>query len=173
MVIRPLLLAFLTAPSFLACRALPPAEGSEVIAYEETEHGIVDLFDVPGELTASGGRDILRAGPRSTEFSGPLRPCANPDFYCFVTGLHVAVPKVGTPSSWRADGNECQVVGGGPLASDRTVRVFCRVSAQNAVEFSFSRQRGITSYRRICPDCYQGEFVLIGPRGIFASPPIP
>lgn len=155
----------------IGCAGLPPAEASQVIAYGEREHRVFETFDVAAGISSVGGSEILDVPPGTGEFGGPTLSCDDPAYHCFITGLHVAVPKVGSPRSWRAGRNECHVLSDASISDDVPVRILCRPSPQIAVEFSFSRRRGIISYRGLCATCYLGEFELIGERGLFASPP--
>lgn len=158
------------AASLLACTTVSAEDTQSVITYQETGLEAFEVYDLANAVVVFGDDSILERPPGSAEFSGPLRPCADPDYYCFTTGLHLAVPKMGYPRSWNASGTECQVLDEASISDEMTVRIRCRASAYSTVEFSFSRRQGIVSYRRICPDCYHGEFRLISARGLFASP---
>jgi hypothetical protein len=154
----------------IGCAGLPPIDTAQVIVYSEREHGIFEVFDVATGIRSYGGSEVLEAPPGSGEFGGPTLSCGDPAYHCFITGLHVAVPKAGSPREWRAGRNECRVLSDSDISDDVPVRILCRPSPQIAVEFSFSRSRGIISYRGLCATCYLGEFQLISPRGLFADP---
>lgn len=153
--------------------AMSAGNRPDFVAYKEVSRASFEVFDFTDNSLTVGGPEILGSGRNLSEFRGPLDPCRDAAFYCYVTGLHVAVPRAGTASSWNADGIQCHIIGGGPLSADQTVRISCRASPRSAVEFSFSRQQGIISYKRLCAQCFEEEYVLIGPRGIFASPSTP
>ena len=92
--------AVLALSALTSCAAIASVGGqTRLIAYEEQGGWRVEVFDLRAGRLTSGGREILGPAREQSEFSGPIRPCASPDYYCFVTGLHVAVPRAGSPSS--------------------------------------------------------------------------
>jgi hypothetical protein len=154
--------------SLASCLSVPAAEG--VIAYAETEHNSFEVFDLRRGWVSFGDRNILTAPLTATDLGGPLDRCNDQDYHCFTTGLHLAVPKTGSPRAWTVGRMECLVIDGLPISADRPVRIRCSRGNIGSVEFSFSRARGVVSYRHFCSDCYLGEFRLVGERGLFADP---
>jgi len=156
--------------SLTSCLSVPAAEGQNVITYAETEHNRFEVFDFRIGWFSTGGSAILAAPPGTTEFGGPLDLCKDSDYHCFTSGLHLAVPKTGSPRAWSVGRMDCSVLDGPSISTDNLVRVRCRRGNIGSVEFSYSRERGVVSYRRLCSDCYLGEFRLISERGLFADP---
>ena len=141
----------------------------EFIGYR-AQTNATEVYEMDSNHVTFGGPEIL--GPRrfQSEFGAMIESCADTQFYCFRTVLRVAVPREGIASSWTAGGHTCQILDSATIPADRIVRIFCRTNAQQSVEFSFSRRRGIVSYRRQCPDCFAGGYVLVTETGLFASP---
>jgi len=154
-----------------SCHALalgdPP---QQFIGYRARDNGLTEVYEMTQNRVTFGGPGIL--GPRRflSEFGGPIYSCADAQFHCFSSVLRVAVPREGVASSWTAGGNQCRVMDSPELSQDRTIKILCRSSEEQSVEFLFSRQRGILSYHRQCPGCFAGEYVLVTQTGLFASP---
>jgi len=167
-------LSLLALPMLLSCAAVETDAGrNSRIAYQDRTGQriqLFQLFDQRRQWISTGGRELLRVPPPPTEFSGPINACPDPAYYCFVTGLHVAIPRTGSAPSWSAAGMECNVLDELSLLPDRPVRIRCERSARLAVLFTYSRRRGIISFFRICPNCWEEEFRVIGETGLFASP---
>lgn len=142
----------------------------DFIGYHSRDGWRVEVFEIGRNQVTFGGEEILGPGRHHSEFGGPIEACTDTEYYCYASVLRVAIPRTGTAPSWTAHGIECQVLNATGLLPDRPVEIRCRQGEQYVVEFSYSRQRGIISYRRQCPDCFPDEYVLVGPRGLFASP---
>ena len=118
-----------------------------------------------------GGVELQRS-PRTaeSEFGGPLDPCDDQRFNCLTTGLHIAVPRGEIQERWSVSGLSCEAE---PVAAEETLtRIVCRVDGrESSVNFLYSSNRGVISYRRVCPQCPPEEFVLVGDKGMFARVP--
>lgn len=143
---------------------------SEFIGYRAQKSMLTEVYETTRNWVTVGGPEIL--GPRRfyNEFAGSIQSCSDAEFHCFLSGLRVAVPREDARGAWTAGGHECRVLDAPELLPDRTVRILCRTNEEQSVEFSYSRQRGILSYRRQCPGCFAGEYVLVTETGLFASP---
>lgn len=144
--------------------------GQEFIGYRAQNSMLTEVFEMDLSLSTRGGPEILGPGRFRHEFAGPIESCADAQYYCFSSTLRLAVPRTGTASSWTAGGHACRVLDSPTLSPDRPVRILCRSNEQYSVEFTFERRRGILSYRRQCPGCFDGEYVLATETGLFASP---
>lgn len=142
----------------------------EFIGYRAQNSMLTEVYEMDLSLHTGGGPNILGPGRFRHEFAGPIYSCADAQYYCFLSVLRVAVPRTGTASSWTAGGHACRVLDSPILSPDRPVRILCRSNEQYSVEFTFERRRGILSYRRQCPGCFAGEYVLVTETGLFASP---
>jgi hypothetical protein len=157
--------------ALISCQSVAAgADPTDFIGYHSRDGWRVEVFETGEDKVTFGGEEILGPGRHHTEFSGPIESCADTEFYCYASVLRVAIPRAGTARSWIAHGIECQVLNASGLLLDRPVEIRCRQSEQYVVEFLFSRQRGIISYRRQCPRCFPDEYVLVGQRGLFATP---
>jgi len=160
-----------TCLALVSCQSVAAGvDPAEFIGYHSRDGWRVEVFETNRDKVTFGGEEILGPGRHHSEFSGPIESCADAEFYCYASVLRVAIPRAGTARSWAAHGIECEVLNAPALAIDRAVEIRCRQGEQYIAEFSYSRQQGIISYRRQCPRCFPDEYVLVGQRGLFASP---
>jgi hypothetical protein len=146
------------------------SQHQEFIGYRAQNSMLTEVYEMDLTWSTGGGPEILGPGRFRHEFAGPIDSCADAQYYCFSSTLRLAVPRTGTASSWTAGGHACRVLDSPILSPDRPVRILCRTNEQYSVEFTFERRRGILSYRRQCPGCFAGEYVLATETGLFASP---
>lgn len=146
----------------------PPASPSaRIFVYKDVRSELVDVFDLNRNVVTQGGRDLLRdPAHASSEFGGPIDSCRDPGFFCFETGLHIAVPRTSGPRQWTTSHLSCRASSTGDRGVDI---VLCRNEITgSAVRFLYSNSRGVLSYTPICDQCWPQEFVLVGDRGLFA-----
>jgi hypothetical protein len=141
-----------------------------VFPYRDTRSELVDIFDFNRNIGVVGGRELLLdPGNASSEFSGPIDSCGDPEFFCLATGLHIAIPRSGVLSRWATSGLSCEA---DRTADPDTFSAICRVEGHDiSVRFLYSMRRGIISYSRICNACRPQEYILVGDKGMFARDP--
>jgi len=101
------------------------------------------------------------------DFGGALFYCNNRNFNCLESGLNIAVPKAGMATSWSTAEYSCQALPARPDTSGR-LRITCRSNrGASAVAFTYSRENGVLSYSRSCPQCRPAEYDLRGTNGLF------
>lgn len=145
----------------------PVSPPTRIFVYRDTQSQLIDVFDLNRNIVTEGGRDLLRdPANAASEFAGPIDSCGDPAFFCFETGLHIAVPRTSGSRQWTVAHLSCQA----SPTEDRDVdTVLCRnVITGFAVRFRYSGSRGVLSFARICDSCWPEEFVLVGERGLFA-----
>ena len=142
---------------------------TDYVGYRARGDWRTDTYELSRDELTQGGPEILGPGRLASEFRGPLFRCGDPAYFCYLNGLTVAIPRSGSPAFWIAGSNECRVLDAPRLLPDREVRIECRTDPSHAVQFTYSRLRGIISYRRQCPMCFTGEYDLVGQIGLFAS----
>lgn len=152
-----------------SCQALGAIRNDEFVAYRVKGDWPTDVYELARDELTQGGPEIIGPGRLQSEFRGQIFRCDDQNYLCYVSGLVVAIPRSGSPASWTAGRNECRVLDAPALLADRVVRILCRVDTSHSVEFSYSRERGIISYRRQCPMCIAGEYELVGQIGLFSS----
>jgi hypothetical protein len=153
-----------------ASKNFASASPEGVFSYRDTRSELVEIFDFNRNIGVDGGRELLRdPGNASSEFSGPIDSCGDPEFFCLTTGLHIAIPRSGVLSHWATSLLSCEA---GAIADPDTFSVICRVKGRDAsVRFLYSMRRGIISYSRICDACRPQEYILVGDKGMFARDP--
>jgi hypothetical protein len=158
--------------TWIALDAPPQSAGerqADYVGYRASGDWRTDTYELSRDELTQGGPEILGPARRLSEFGGPIFRCNDPNYFCYVTGLVVAIPRSGSAAFWTVGRVECRVLDAPGLLPDRVVRILCRRDASNSVEFSYSRARGIISYRRQCPMCFSGEYDLVGQTGLFAA----
>jgi hypothetical protein len=145
----------------------PAAPSARIFVYRDVRSELIDVFDLNRNSVTQGGQDILRDPENaSSEFGGPIDSCGDPGFFCFQSGLHIAVPRTSGPRQWTVDHLSCRA---SPTEERDVDTVLCRNTITgSAVRFRYSGPRGVLSYIPICEGCWSQEFVLVGDKGLFA-----
>jgi hypothetical protein len=146
-----------------ACGQKP---SDKVAVYKSNMHEGLDVFDLEqGMLSLHSGEVGTRNFP-PTEFGGSLEYCSTAQFHCLRTALHVAVPKGEMMSGWSVDGITCAARRQGEAGDVHYVS--CRAGPDTQVKFLYSKERGITAYRRICSECEPEVYRLARGTGLFS-----
>lgn len=143
------------------------SRSTRIFVYKDLRSELVEIFDLNRNMVVQGGQDLMRDPANAwSEFSGPIDSCRDTGFFCFETGLHIAVPRNSGPRQWTVSHLSCRA---NPTEDSNIDTVLCRNEITgSAVRFRYSSSRGVLSYTSLCDQCWPQEFVLVGDRGLFA-----
>lgn len=167
--IRFILPAVLFAGQVIACSPLPAAipqhienTPAEKITYIDGNGVTIEEYDVTTRVI-----DVFFRSSGSyvrSEFGSVIIFCSNEQFQCLSSFLHVAVPRGRRVKRWQVAGLSCIRLNNMAL-NEAEIRCLYR---DGSVIFTYSEDRGILSYQRICSGCSSSRFVLSSRFGLFA-----
>lgn len=136
------------------------------IIYGHETYNIADVFDLTTRTLEIRAKNELES---PTEFGGPLNNCGDGTIDCLQVGLVFAIPKAAPlPTAWGGNGISCQRLGTGDASANSIAHIRCEYRGDYPTLFEYSTARGVTRYRRDCPNCPPGYMLLSSHRGLFA-----
>jgi hypothetical protein len=141
-----------------------PSHTPAQIVYASESTDLADVYDMEGPRFNVRSKRRL---DRPTDIGGVVVDCSTEEFRCFRSGLQVALPRRAPfPAAWSAAGMACRRSN---PDEKQSMRVVCWFGKGWGTEVDFQPGRGITRYRRLCPQCQRGYYNLAGTTGLFAD----
>lgn len=150
------------------------SEKAEVIVYVSELGNRADVFDLRVGSYTLRSKDNAIAGKLDTptDLGTSLRFCHTNNVACLESGLVVAVSHDRPlPMSWESDHISCYQVKVDRTLNATEIGARCTYgrSKDRHTVFVIDLRKGITWYRRECPECDNETFVLHSPTGLFGG----